>query len=173
MLRRTLEKWSLYVLVAGVVLIAVGAVGGHLTREAAGAEGAPKASPTAALANRDVYFPGTEDLAPDEMRVVGLRHRHAERPPEAGGGLLARRSSATATSSSSTSAWARPSASRRMKIHYDYLDKVFIGHLHADHIGDLDALWIGGVISNRQRPLRIWGPSGASPSSGRSTWSTR
>jgi ribonuclease Z len=46
-----------------------------------------------------------------------------------------------------------------MKIPYDYLDKVFLGHLHADHIGDLDALWIGGVISNRQRPLRVWGPN--------------
>ncbi len=46
-----------------------------------------------------------------------------------------------------------------MKIPYDYLDKLFVGHLHADHIGDLDALWIGGVISNRQRKLRIWGPS--------------
>ena len=37
---------------------------------------------------------------------------------------------------------------------------MFVGHLHADHIGDLDALWIGGVISNRQRPLRVWGPKG-------------
>jgi len=53
-----------------------------------------------------------------------------------------------------------------MKIPYDYLDKLFIGHLHADHIGDLDALWIGGVISNRQVPLRIWGPSGAKPETG-------
>jgi ribonuclease Z len=48
-----------------------------------------------------------------------------------------------------------------MQIPYDYLDKVFLGHLHADHIGDLDAIWIGGSISNRQRPLRIWGPSGS------------
>jgi ribonuclease Z len=46
-----------------------------------------------------------------------------------------------------------------MNIPYDYLDKIFLGHLHADHIGDLDALWIGGVISNRQRPLRVWGPN--------------
>jgi ribonuclease Z len=48
----------------------------------------------------------------------------------------------------------------------DYLDKVFIGHLHSDHMGDLDALWVGGVIGNRQRPLRIWGPSGAKPEQG-------
>ena len=27
-------------------------------------------SPTAALEEREVYYPGTEDLAPDEMRVI-------------------------------------------------------------------------------------------------------
>ena len=31
---------------------------------------APSASPVKALAERDVYYPGSEDLAPDEMRVV-------------------------------------------------------------------------------------------------------
>jgi ribonuclease Z len=28
-----------------------------------------------------------------------------------------------------------------LQIPYDYLNKVFLGHLHADHIGDLPALW--------------------------------
>ena len=32
----------------------------------------PTISPTKATANRDVYFPGTEDLEPDEMRVTAL-----------------------------------------------------------------------------------------------------
>jgi ribonuclease Z len=50
--------------------------------------------------------------------------------------------------------------SESLNIPYDYLDKVFVGHLHADHFGDLDALWVGGVLANRQRPLRVWGPSG-------------
>jgi ribonuclease Z len=53
-----------------------------------------------------------------------------------------------------------------MKIPMDYLDKVFIGHLHMDHFGDLDALWIGGVKMNRTFPLRVWGPSGATPEMG-------
>ena len=38
---------------------------------------------------------------------------------------------------------------------------MFIGHLHSDHFGDLDALWVGGVVSNRVVPLRVWGPSSA------------
>ena len=29
-------------------------------------------SPTKALTDRDIYFPGTEDLRPDEMRITAL-----------------------------------------------------------------------------------------------------
>ena len=53
-----------------------------------------------------------------------------------------------------------------MKIPMDFLDKVFIGHLHMDHFGDLDALGIGGVKMNRTFPVRVWGPSGATPEMG-------
>jgi ribonuclease Z len=48
-----------------------------------------------------------------------------------------------------------------LAIPMDYLDKVFIGQLHSDHFGDLGDFWVGGVISNRRRPLRVWGPSGS------------
>ena len=46
-----------------------------------------------------------------------------------------------------------------MKSPHNDLDKVFIGHLHSDHFGDLDVLWVGGVVANRVTPLRVWGPS--------------
>jgi ribonuclease Z len=32
----------------------------------------PESSPVKALSEREVYYPGTEDLASDEMRVVAL-----------------------------------------------------------------------------------------------------
>jgi ribonuclease Z len=35
-----------------------------------GSEAEAKASPVKALDDREVYYPGTEDLAPDEMRVT-------------------------------------------------------------------------------------------------------
>lgn len=47
-----------------------------------------------------------------------------------------------------------------LQIPYDFLDKVFISHLHADHFGALAELWIGGALMGRQKPLRVWGPSG-------------
>ncbi|MGI9512067.1 MAG: guanitoxin biosynthesis MBL fold metallo-hydrolase GntH, partial [Anderseniella sp.] len=47
-----------------------------------------------------------------------------------------------------------------LQIPYSFLDKVFIGHLHGDHIGSLGELYIGGGLMGRQVPLRIWGPTG-------------
>lgn len=43
---------------------------------------------------------------------------------------------------------------------------MFIGHLHVDHFGDLASFWLGGTTMNRLTPLRIWGPSGATPEMG-------
>ena len=53
-----------------------------------------------------------------------------------------------------------------LQIPYDYLDKVFIGHLHADHFGSLGELFIGGALMGRQKPLRVWGPNGRTPELG-------
>jgi ribonuclease BN (tRNA processing enzyme) len=51
-------------------------------------------------------------------------------------------------------------------IPYEFLNKVFISHLHADHFGDLDALYVGGLISGRVGSLHVWGPSGSRPELG-------
>ena len=42
------------------------------------------------------------------------------------------------------------------KIPYDYLDKVFLSHLHVDHSADLASFWLGGTVMNRLTPLRVW-----------------
>ncbi|MCP4767408.1 MAG: MBL fold metallo-hydrolase [Gammaproteobacteria bacterium] len=53
-----------------------------------------------------------------------------------------------------------------LQIPYDYLDKVFIGHLHGDHFGAIGELFIGGGLMGRHVPLKIWGPSGPVPELG-------
>ena len=45
---------------------------GAVNRQAHAATMKNTASPIKAIAARDVYYPGTEDLAPNEMRVVAL-----------------------------------------------------------------------------------------------------
>jgi ribonuclease Z len=116
-------------------------------------------SPVKPVAERDVYYPGSEALGSDEMRIVacGTGMPNA-RPKQAAACFLVELGNGDKfIFDIGTGSSERISA---MNIPYDFLDKVFIGHLHADHFGDLDALWIGGVLANRQRPLRVWGPSG-------------
>ena len=115
-------------------------------------------SPVKALAEREVYYPGTEDIKPDEMRVTacGTGMPNA-RPKQAAACFLVELGNGDKfIFDIGTGSAERLSG---LAVPYDYLDKVFIGHLHADHFGDLDALWVGGAIGNRQRPLRVWGPS--------------
>jgi ribonuclease Z len=52
----------------------------------------------------------------------------------------------------------------------DYIDKVFLTHLHMDHMGDLPAFYILGPQNNRSVPLRVWGPGGGGT---RAEWSTK
>ena len=40
------------------------------------------------------------------------------------------------------------------------IDKVFLTHLHSDHISGLDDLWITGWVWQRQQLLRVNGPAG-------------
>jgi ribonuclease Z len=122
-------------------------------------------SPVRALSEQNVYYPGSEDLAPDEMRIVacGTGMPNA-RPKQAAACWLVELGNGDKFIFDIGSGSAdRISA---MKIPYDYLDKVFIGHLHSDHFGDMGDLWIGGVIGNRIKPLRVWGPSGRKPELG-------
>lgn len=108
----------------------------------------------------DVYYPGTEEIAPNEMRVVALGTGMPNaRPKQAASCFLVELGNGDKfLFDAGTGSAERLSA---MKIPMDYIDKIFLGHLHSDHIGDLDAIWIGGVVGNRVAPLRVWGPSGA------------
>ncbi len=115
-------------------------------------------SPTGVVADRDVYYPGTEALDPDEMRVIacGTGMPNARPKQAAACWLVELGNGDKFLFDIGTGSAERISA---LKIPYNYLNKVFIGHLHSDHFGDLDALWVGGVVANRVVPLRVWGPS--------------
>lgn len=40
------------------------------------------------------------------------------------------------------------------------IDKVFLTHLHSDHLTGLPDLWLTGWFFRQASPLRVWGPSG-------------
>ena len=117
-------------------------------------------SPTGVAPDRYVYYPGTEALKKDEIRLIAC-----------GTGLPAARRDQAAT------CWlaelgngdkflfdvgtgSMPNVAALM-IPYDFLDKVFLTHLHTDHWGDLSTLWAGGWTAGRTKPLQVWGPAGA------------
>ena len=128
-------------------------------------DGKSKSSPTAVLPDPNVYFPGTEALGKDEMRVISC-----------GTGMPTARESQAAT------CWlvelgngdkfifdaGTGSAARMASLHipYDYLNKIFLSHLHTDHFGDFPAYFIGGWVAGRQHPLHVYGPSGDRPETG-------
>jgi ribonuclease Z len=49
-----------------------------------------------------------------------------------------------------------------MGISFGRMDKIFISHLHADHMSDLSAIYCFGPANDRKSPLYVWGqgPSG-------------
>ena len=111
------------------------------------------------------YYPNTETLGPDEMRVIACgTGMPTARPKQAAACFLVELGNGEKfLFDAGTGSAERVSA---LQIPYNYLDKVFLGHLHTDHFGDLDALFVGGALAGRQRPLRVWGPSGDTPERG-------
>ncbi len=49
---------------------------------------------------------------------------------------------------------------------FSKLDKVFASHLHVDHVGDFMGLHICGWLSGRYSPIHIYGPTGSKPALG-------
>ena len=123
----------------------------------AAAQEAPKAA---------AWYPRTEKVGPDEMFIVAL-----------GTGMPT-----PITQAQKSSAWyvelgngdiflfdigtgsVENLFALRPELHR--VDKVFVSHLHTDHVGDADALWVGGWLSGRYTPLHVYGPSGAKPELG-------
>jgi ribonuclease Z len=121
-------------------------------------------SPTKAR-ERDYYTPNSEDLASDEMRVIACgTGMPTTRAAQAAACFLVELGNGDKFIFDIGSGSAERISS--LQIPYDYLDKIFIGHLHADHFGSLGEMFIGGALLGRQKPLRIWGPSGRSPELG-------
>jgi ribonuclease Z len=122
-------------------------------------------SPTQPAPHLDVYYPGTEALGPDEMRVVALgTGMPSPRPKQAAACWMVELGNGDKFLFDLGAGCHERIAAQ--KIPYDFIDKVFIGHLHVDHYGDLPSFWLGGTTMNRLTPLRIWGPSGATPEYG-------
>ena len=140
-----------------VALILIGYLVGRSADSPVGE--AHAASPVKALDEREVYYPGTEDLAPDEMRVTacGTGMPNA-RPKQAAACWLVELGNGDkfffdlGTGTMENLAALQPD--------WHQTDKVFISHLHSDHAGDFAPFHIGGWMNGRYKALNIYGPTG-------------
>ena len=114
--------------------------------------------PNVVAPDRYVYYPGTEVLAKDEVRVVACGTGMPDQ----------RRGQASACflfefGNGEKIIFDIGSGSMRninaLMIPAEYLTKVFISHLHTDHWADLNALWAGGWTAGR--PVPRGGSSGS------------
>ncbi len=121
--------------------------------------------PNAKAPDRYVYYPGTEVLDEDEVRVVacGTGMPDQRRGQAAACFLFEFGNGEKFIFDIGTGAMRNLNA---LMIPPEFLTKVFISHLHTDHWGDLDGLWAGGWTAGRPVPLEIWGPSGQTPEMG-------
>ncbi len=151
-----------------------GAYDSHrVIREAGAVTGGEEAptewSRTGPYPSQDAYYPGTETLASDEMRVIAcgtgmptprLKQAAACFIVELGNGEKF-------VFDMGEGSFERISA---LRIPLDQLDKVFLGHLHLDHAGDFPAFYLTGPVNNRLKPVRVWGPNGIKPEWGTKAW---
>jgi ribonuclease Z len=111
------------------------------------------------------YFPNTEKLGKNEMRIVALGTGMPNQSPSnvAACFLVELGNGESFLFDIGTGSTDRLAG---LEADYSKLDKVFVSHLHTDHAGDLAALWVAGWINGRYTPLQVYGPSGASPELG-------
>ncbi len=115
--------------------------------------------PNVIAPDRYIYYPGTEVLAEDEVRVIACgTGMPDQRIAQASACFLFEFGNGEKLIFDLGTGSMRNIAS--LMIPYEFLDKIFISHLHTDHWGELGALWAGGWTSGRPGPLRVWGPSG-------------
>jgi ribonuclease Z len=109
--------------------------------------------------DQPVYFPGTEELAQDEVRVIscGSGMPMPRLKQAAACFLMEFGNGEKLIFDMGTGSLERIYA---LNIPLDLIDKVFIGHIHMDHMGDLPAFYQYGPQNNRSKALRVWGPGG-------------
>jgi ribonuclease Z len=108
---------------------------------------------------RDHYYPNTEPLAPDEMRVIALgTGRPYLRPAQANAGWLIELGNGDRFMFDF--GFGTQMNFSALEIPYQDMTAYFATHLHTDHVGDFAQIWIGSWVGGRTKPLVVYGPSG-------------
>lgn len=114
---------------------------------------------------RDTYFPGTEVLLPNEMRITALgTGRPFLRMAQANAGWFIELGNGDCfVFDFGCGSFSRFTA---LELPISRITAMFASHLHTDHVGDFGAYWVGARAGGRLAPLDMYGPSGSIPEHG-------
>lgn len=123
--------------------------------------------PTKYVKNNNFYFPGTEDIGPDEMRISFVGScPWPPRRDQAGTCIMVE------LGNGQNFFFDLGSGSMRnilaMGVPPALINDIFITHLHVDHYADLPYMLPFTASAGRFKPLRVTGPSGRTPDLGTS-----
>ena len=108
---------------------------------------------------REHYFPNTEPLGSDEMRITALgTGRPFLRPAQANAGWLIELGNGDKFQFDF--GYGTQTNFSALEIPYQKITAYFATHLHTDHVGDFAQIWVGSWTGGRTKPLEIYGPSG-------------
>jgi ribonuclease Z len=114
-----------------------------------------------------VLEPGAEDLAPDEVRVTILGSGDPfVRPAQASASVLIE----VGNEERDLFFFDLGSGSLKnfdgLRLPVTATTKVFLTHLHADHVGDMPTLIFSLAKAGRRDPVEVWGPASSNPALG-------
>jgi ribonuclease BN (tRNA processing enzyme) len=125
----------------------------------------PYYKPTKYLKNNNFYFPGSEDVGPDEMRISFVGScPWPPRRDQAGTCIMVE------LGNGQNFFFDLGSGSMRnilaMGVPPALVNDIFLTHLHVDHYADLPYMLPFTASAGRWKPLRVTGPSGRTPDLG-------
>ena len=125
----------------------------------------PYYHPTAYVKNSNAYFPGLEDVGPDEMRISFVGS--CPFPPcltQAGTAIMVELGNGKRFFFDFGSGCMRNIVA--MQVPNIEINDIFLTHLHVDHYADLPYMLPFTATYGRFKPLRLTGPSGRTPELG-------
>ena len=125
----------------------------------------PYYRPTPYLVSNNIYYPGQEEIGPDEMRIsfIGSTPIPVTRA-QAGTCIMVELGNGKRFFFDFGSGCMRNIIA--MAVPLQTVNDIFFTHLHVDHYADLPYLYAFAPWMGRWKPLRVHGPSGRTPKDG-------
>jgi len=121
--------------------------------------------PTPSVKNKNNYFPQSEPLGPDEMRIIFMGSQPwPPRLTQAGTCIMVELGNGRRFFFDFGPGCLRNIIANQVPV--PEINDIFLTHLHLDHYADIPYLWQFAPFNGRWKPLRIHGPSSSRPELG-------